>query len=91
MSCALILPHALLTTLAQKVAAAWSRSNLPPTELDTMFRSIEGVYKANRSLHTVGSLSLSLLSMLTCIQKLKDINADPKSAGELGGLLIKWV
>lgn len=24
-------------------------------------------------------------------QKLKDINADPKSAGELGGLLIKWV
>jgi len=24
-------------------------------------------------------------------QKLKDISADPKSAGELGGLLIRWV
>jgi hypothetical protein len=24
-------------------------------------------------------------------QKLKDISADPKSAGELGGVLIKWV
>ncbi|KAF9473120.1 hypothetical protein BDN70DRAFT_412046 [Pholiota conissans] len=64
-----------LTGIIRKVAAAWSRSNLPPPELDTMFRSIEGVYKANRGLHA----------------KLKDINADPKSAGELGGLLIKWI
>lgn len=37
----------------QKVAAAWSRSNLPPPELDTMFRSIESIYKANRGLHIV--------------------------------------
>ncbi|PPQ64415.1 hypothetical protein CVT26_002122 [Gymnopilus dilepis] len=64
-----------LTGIIRKVAAAWSRSNLPPPELDTMFRSIEGIYKANRSLHA----------------KLKDISADPRSAGELGGLLIKWV
>ncbi|KAF8912751.1 hypothetical protein CPB84DRAFT_1841193 [Gymnopilus junonius] len=64
-----------LTAIIRKVAAAWSRSNLPPPELDTMFRSIEGIYKANRSLHA----------------KLKDISADPRSAGELGGLLIKWV
>ncbi|KDR85085.1 hypothetical protein GALMADRAFT_233698 [Galerina marginata CBS 339.88] len=64
-----------LTGIIRKVAAAWSRSNLPPPELDSMFRSIEGIYKANRGLHA----------------KLKDISADPKSAGELGGLLIKWV
>ena len=40
-------------THQQKVAAAWSRSNLPPPELDSMFRAVEGVYKANRNLHTV--------------------------------------
>lgn len=39
----------------QKVAAAWSRSNLPPPELDTMFRSIESIYKANRALLGVRS------------------------------------
>ncbi|KAF9569659.1 hypothetical protein CPC08DRAFT_812654 [Agrocybe pediades] len=64
-----------LTGIIRKVAAAWSRSNLPPPELDSMFRSIEGIYKANRGLHA----------------KLKAISADPKSAGELGGLLIKWI
>ena len=37
----------------QKVAAAWSRSNLPPQELDTMFRCIESIYKANRGLLAV--------------------------------------
>ena len=37
----------------QKVAAAWSRSNLPPPELDTMFRCMESIYKANRSLLAV--------------------------------------
>ncbi|KAF5390189.1 hypothetical protein D9757_002844 [Collybiopsis confluens] len=45
-----------LTGIIRKVAAAWSRSNLPPSELDTMFRSIEGVYKANRSLLTIDDL-----------------------------------
>jgi hypothetical protein len=44
----------------QKVAAAWSRSNLPPPELDTMFRSIEGIYRANRSLLTVKAPSIRL-------------------------------
>ena len=44
----------------QKVASAWSRSNLPPQELDTMFRSIEGIYKANRSLLAVSRLSMTL-------------------------------
>ncbi|KAF9056258.1 hypothetical protein BJ165DRAFT_1398974 [Panaeolus papilionaceus] len=65
----------LLTGIIRKVAGAWSRSNLPPPELDSMFRTIEGIYKANRGLYA----------------KLKDISADPKSAGELGGLLIKWI
>lgn len=44
--------HALI----QKIAAAWSRSNLPPPELDGMFRNIESVYKANRSLLSVRKL-----------------------------------
>ena len=34
----------------QKVASAWSRQNLPPPELDKMFRNIESIYKANRAL-----------------------------------------
>jgi hypothetical protein len=37
----------------QKIAAAWSRSNLPPKQLDAVFRSVEGVYKANRALLNV--------------------------------------
>jgi hypothetical protein len=37
----------------QKVAAAWSRTNLPPPALDKMFRSIEGVYKCSRGFLTV--------------------------------------
>ena len=41
------------TFASQKVAAAWSRNNLPPKELDVMFRSIEMVYKVNRSLLSV--------------------------------------
>ncbi|EMD42226.1 hypothetical protein CERSUDRAFT_110759 [Gelatoporia subvermispora B] len=57
----------LLMGIIRKVAAAWSRSNLPPPELDTMFRCIESIYKANRSL---GS-------------KLKEIGTDPKGLGDL--------
>ncbi|OCH95804.1 hypothetical protein OBBRIDRAFT_822716 [Obba rivulosa] len=57
----------LLTGIIRKVASAWSRSNLPPPELDTMFRSIESIYKANRSL---GS-------------KLKEIGTDPRGLGDL--------
>ncbi|KAJ3719826.1 hypothetical protein C8R42DRAFT_671889 [Lentinula raphanica] len=64
-----------LTAIIRKVAAAWSRSNLPPPELDTMFRSIESVYKANRSLLT----------------KLKDIGTNPSSPKALGDLLMRWI
>ncbi|KAJ3750266.1 hypothetical protein DFH05DRAFT_1466655 [Lentinula detonsa] len=64
-----------LTAVIRKVAAAWSRSNLPPPELDTMFRSIESVYKANRSLLT----------------KLKEIGTNPSSPKALGDLLMRWI
>jgi len=65
----------LLTGVIRKVAAAWSRSNLPPPELDSMFRSVEGVYRANRSL----------------LSKLKDIGSNPSSPKALGDLLMRWI
>ncbi|OBZ80083.1 hypothetical protein A0H81_00960 [Grifola frondosa] len=65
----------LLTGIIRKVAAAWSRSNLPPPELDTMFRSIEAIYKANRSL----------------LGKLKEIGTNPSSPKALGDLLMRWI
>ena len=46
--------------MAQKVASAWSRQNLPPPELDKMFRNIESIYKANRGLLTVSPLCAAL-------------------------------
>ncbi|KAJ7254028.1 hypothetical protein B0H12DRAFT_1017352 [Mycena haematopus] len=64
-----------LTGIIRKVAAAWSRSNLPPPELDTIFRSIEGVYKANRSL----------------LAKLKEIGTNPSNPKALGDLLMRWI
>ncbi|KAJ6575203.1 hypothetical protein B0H19DRAFT_934307 [Mycena capillaripes] len=64
-----------LTGIIRKVAAAWSRSNLPPPELDTIFRSIEGVYKANRAL----------------LAKLKEIGTNPSSPKALGDLLMRWI
>ncbi|KAI0778579.1 hypothetical protein BD413DRAFT_601314 [Trametes elegans] len=64
-----------LTGIIRKVAAAWSRSNLPPPELDTMFRSIESIYKANRSL----------------LAKLKEIGTNPSSPKALGDLLMRWI
>ncbi|KAL0951069.1 hypothetical protein HGRIS_007807 [Hohenbuehelia grisea] len=65
----------LLTGIIRKVAAAWSRTNLPPPDLDTMFRSIESVYKANRSL----------------LMKLKEIGTTPSSPKALGDLLMRWI
>lgn len=38
---------------SQRVAAAWSRRNLPPPKLDAMFRCIEAVYRANRAFGVV--------------------------------------
>ncbi|KAK7694812.1 hypothetical protein QCA50_002000 [Cerrena zonata] len=65
----------LLTGIIRKVAAAWSRSNLPPPELDTMFRSVEAVYRANRTL----------------LAKLKEIGTNPSSPKALGDLLMRWI
>ncbi|KAF8273925.1 hypothetical protein EI94DRAFT_1715226 [Lactarius quietus] len=59
----------------RKVASAWSRTNLPPHELDLMFRSIEGVYKADRSL----------------LSRLKEIGTNPSSPKALGDLLMRWI
>ncbi|KAL4071018.1 hypothetical protein J3A83DRAFT_4373191 [Scleroderma citrinum] len=64
-----------LTGVIRKVAAAWSRSNLPPPELDIMFRSVEGVYKVNRTL----------------LGKLKEIGENPSSPKALGDLLMRWI
>ncbi len=68
------------------------RTNLPPAELDTMFRSIEGVYKANRSLLLVRFLLPSLHIIASyCQQRLKEIGANPSSPKALGDLLMRWV
>ncbi|KAF7985869.1 hypothetical protein HWV62_43732 [Athelia sp. TMB] len=64
-----------LSGIIHKVAAAWSRKNMPPRELDAMFRSVEGVYKANRSLFS----------------RLKDLGSSPVSPRELGDLLVRWI
>ncbi|KAF8560439.1 hypothetical protein OG21DRAFT_1452553 [Imleria badia] len=65
----------ILTGIIRNVAAAWSRSNLPPPQLDLMFRSVEGVYKTNRALLT----------------KLKEIGENPSSPKALGDLLMRWI
>ncbi|KIL70740.1 hypothetical protein M378DRAFT_155677 [Amanita muscaria Koide BX008] len=64
-----------LTGIIRKIAAAWSRSNLPPPELDTMFRCIEAVYKADKGL----------------LSKLTEIGTNPSSPKALGDLLMKWI
>lgn len=40
-------------TPSQRVAAAWSRKDFPPPKLDSMFRCVEAVYRANRAFGTV--------------------------------------
>lgn len=53
----------LLAAIIRRVAAAWSRSNFPPPELDAVFRSVEVVYRANRGLLAVRS-SIRNISMI---------------------------
>ncbi|SNX84695.1 related to GEF1 protein [Melanopsichium pennsylvanicum] len=64
-----------LSKIIKKVAAAWSRSNFPPPELDTMFRNVESIYRANRSF----------------LKALKEIGPNPSSPKALGDLLMKWI
>ncbi|KAI5124637.1 hypothetical protein M0805_004246 [Coniferiporia weirii] len=64
-----------LSGIIRKVASAWSRSNLPPPELDSMFRAVGAVFKANRSFQS----------------KLKEIGPSPSSPRAIGDLLMKWI
>jgi hypothetical protein len=45
----------LLASIIRRVAAAWSRTNFPPPQLDMVFRSVETVYKSNKGLLAVRS------------------------------------
>ncbi|KZO98378.1 Dbl homology domain-containing protein [Calocera viscosa TUFC12733] len=65
----------LLASIIRRVAAAWSKDNFPPKELDTMFRCVEAIYKANRTL----------------LARLKDIGPSPSSPKALGDLLMRWI
>ena len=62
------------------MAGAWSRSKLPPAELDVMFRSVEGVYKANRSLHSVRR-SLKLLNVINSFTEIERYRDKSESIG----------
>ncbi|KDN36460.1 hypothetical protein K437DRAFT_54478 [Tilletiaria anomala UBC 951] len=64
-----------LGMIIKKVASAWSKSNFPPAELDTMFRNVEAVYRINRSF----------------LKSLKEIGPNPSSPKALGDLLMRWV
>jgi hypothetical protein len=78
----------------QKVASAWSSHNLPPHDLDRMFRSIESVYKADRSLLSVRASHLNQpvsTELMLSNQRLKDIGTNPSSPKALGDLLMRWV
>lgn len=44
--------------VVRKVAGAYSRSNLPPPALDSMFRAMEAVYKCSRTFATVSPIGL---------------------------------
>jgi hypothetical protein len=57
-----------------------------------MFRSIEGVYKANRGLHSVCLFVAQVCHYLTLlVKKLKEIGTNPSSPKALGDLLMRWV
>ncbi|GAA5999679.1 hypothetical protein JCM10207_005866 [Rhodosporidiobolus poonsookiae] len=64
-----------LGMVIKRVAAAWSRTNFPPPALDTMFRSIEAVYRINKAL----------------LAKLLEIGPSPSSPKALGDLLMRWI
>jgi hypothetical protein len=64
-----------LSKIIKKVAGAWSRSNFPPPELDTMFRNIESIYRVNRAF----------------LKSLREIGPNPSSPRALGDLLMRWI
>ncbi|GJJ09515.1 hypothetical protein Clacol_003738 [Clathrus columnatus] len=68
----------MLSAIIRRVAAAWSKTNFPPKELDAMFRGIESIFKANRRL----------------LSQLKEIDqnpSNPNSAKAVGDLLMNWI
>ncbi|KLT41906.1 hypothetical protein CC85DRAFT_292381 [Cutaneotrichosporon oleaginosum] len=64
-----------LTLVIRRVAAAWSRRNLPPPKLDATFRCVEAVYRANRAFGV----------------RLKEIGPNPSDPKALGDLLMRWI
>jgi hypothetical protein len=59
-----------------------------------MFRSIESVYKADRSLLSVRAFDLThtpSTELMLSIQRLKEIGTNPSSPKALGDLLMRWV
>nr|AAV28743.1 GEF1p [Cryptococcus gattii] len=64
-----------LGLIIRRAAGAWSRKDFPPAKLDSMFRSVEAVYRANRGFG----------------QKLREIGPNPSSPKVLGDLLMRWI
>ncbi|GAA5820791.1 hypothetical protein JCM11251_003161 [Rhodosporidiobolus azoricus] len=64
-----------LGVVIKRVAAAWSRANFPPPELDSMFRAVEAVYRISKTL----------------LGKLLAIGPSPSSPKALGDLLMRWI
>ncbi|CAG8525443.1 3113_t:CDS:2 [Dentiscutata heterogama] len=64
-----------LKCLLKRVTSCWSSEDLPPPELDTLFRAIEEIYKRNKQFYS----------------KLARLGTSPQSAEELGDALMAWV
>ncbi|CAG8499556.1 2850_t:CDS:10 [Ambispora leptoticha] len=58
-----------------RVTACWSPDDLPPAELDAMFRYTEEIYRQNKRFYS----------------KLSKISKDPQSAKDLGDTLMIWI
>ncbi|CAG8478043.1 27364_t:CDS:10 [Dentiscutata erythropus] len=64
-----------LKCLLRRVTSCWSSEDLPPPELDILFRAIEEIYKRNKHFYS----------------KLARFGSSPQSAEELGDALMAWV
>ncbi|KAF0445502.1 GEF1 protein [Gigaspora margarita] len=64
-----------LRCLLKRVTSCWSSEDLPPPELDTLFRAIEEIYKRNKQFYS----------------KLAKYGTSPQSAEVLGDALMAWV
>lgn len=64
-----------LGLIIRRAAGAWSRKNFPPAKLDSMFRSVEAVYRANKGFG----------------EKLREIGPNPSSPKALGDILMRWI